>query len=91
VPTDLDASFRALWSLVGMEAISHRPSRLLTALESVRCLACTNDYAKPVGGGTAATNPGCPRCGYLGWRPVTGTVEPPRYRFAAGPPQRRTA
>jgi hypothetical protein len=38
----------------------------------VRCLDCGAAYAKPVSGGTMATNPGCPRCGYSGW--ITGTI-----------------
>ena len=34
---------------------------------AVCCLDCTRAYAKPVGGGTITTNPGCPYCGYVGW------------------------
>jgi predicted nucleic acid-binding Zn-ribbon protein len=41
------------------------------AFESVRCLSCGNAYAKPTGRGTAAANPGCPECGYLGWLPFS--------------------
>jgi hypothetical protein len=41
------------------------------AFESVRCLSCGNAYAKPNGRGTAAANPGCPVCSYLGWLPFT--------------------
>jgi hypothetical protein len=74
-----------------MEASSYRTERLLTALEPVRCLVCSSEYSKPVGGGTAAANPGCPECGYLGWQPVRGTEERPRRRFSVGPRQRRTA
>jgi predicted nucleic acid-binding Zn-ribbon protein len=48
-----------------------RAQRGLKVLESVSCLGCGTVYAKPVGGGTAATNPGCPECGYVGWSPVT--------------------
>jgi phage FluMu protein Com len=36
-------------------------------VESVRCLECGEVYSKPSGGGTAIANPGCPRCGYVGW------------------------
>lgn len=39
----------------------------LTAVESVCCLDCGKTYAKPTGGGTLSTNPGCPHCGYVGW------------------------
>jgi hypothetical protein len=74
-----------------VEISSHPTHRLLIALESVRCLACSTAYSKPVGGGTAAANPGCPECGYLGWQPVSGKEERPRRRFSVGPPQRRTA
>jgi hypothetical protein len=45
--------------------------RSLNVLHSVRCLDCASVYTKPAGGGTAATNPGCPECGYLGWSPVS--------------------
>ena len=36
-------------------------------LERVRCLECGATYVKPAAGGTAHENPGCPKCGYLGW------------------------
>jgi predicted nucleic acid-binding Zn-ribbon protein len=39
----------------------------LSAVFTVRCLGCGAVYAKPAGGGTAAANPGCPKCGYVGW------------------------
>ena len=39
----------------------------LHLLSSVRCLACGTVYAKPSSLGTAESNPGCPRCGYVGW------------------------
>ena len=42
-------------------------SMAVIAQRSVRCLACGIVYAQPLEGGTAATNPGCPGCGYLGW------------------------
>ena len=41
----------------------------ITALP-VRCLGCGSVYVKPLGEGTAADNPGCPRCGYVGWIPT---------------------
>jgi hypothetical protein len=59
-------------------------------LESVCCLACGSAYSKPVGGGTAEANPGCPDCGYLGWLPFTG-AEPPLLRSFEDPPRRRSA
>jgi hypothetical protein len=34
---------------------------------TVRCLGCSELYAKPLGGGTVRANPGCPECGYVGW------------------------
>jgi hypothetical protein len=74
---------------MGMEGTSQRVGRTLIGIEFVRCLACDSEYAKPVGGGTAAANPGCPECGYLGWRPVSGRRERLRHRFSVGPLQRR--
>ena len=44
----------------------------LAVVASVRCLECGAIYAKPAGGGTVRSNPGCPECGYLGWVAVTG-------------------
>ena len=72
-----------------VEASLHRVGQVLTAFEPVRCLACGSKYSKPIGGGTAAANPGCPECGYLGWRPVRG--ERPTHRSDEDLPQRRTA
>jgi hypothetical protein len=60
----LSASFGTLLDLLGVG------ERTLTVLQSVRCLECASVYTKPAGGGTAATNPGCPECGYLGWSPL---------------------
>lgn len=54
--------------------------RPFAALETVRCLECGNVYAKPVAGGTTHKNPGCPRCGYVGWIPVSVPGEPSRRR-----------
>ena len=60
----LSASFGTFVDLLGVG------ERTLTVLQSVRCLECASIYTKPAGGGTAATNPGCPECGYLGWSPL---------------------
>jgi hypothetical protein len=58
-----------------------------SAAVSVRCLGCGSLYVKPLGEGTAADNPGCPKCGYVGWtlvrREVSEVTE--LRRFAAGP------
>jgi phage FluMu protein Com len=43
----------------------------LGLLQSVRCLECSEVYAKPSVGGTVEQNPGCPACGYVGWIPVS--------------------
>ena len=39
----------------------------LHVVSSVRCLACGTIYPKPLSLGTAESNPGCSRCGYVGW------------------------
>jgi hypothetical protein len=39
----------------------------LVAVQAVRCLECGETYSKPERGGTVNENPGCPKCGYLGW------------------------
>lgn len=39
----------------------------LVPVERVRCLDCGVTYVKPCGGNTMRRNPGCPRCGYVGW------------------------
>ncbi len=39
--------------------------------ETVSCLECGDVYAKRSDGGTALSNPGCPACGYVGWRPIS--------------------
>ncbi len=54
--------------------------RRLTVLSRVRCLECGSSYAKPARGGTVEQNPGCPRCGYIGWIPASVGVIP-----ASGP------
>jgi hypothetical protein len=43
----------------------------LVQLDRVRCLECSRTYVKPADGGTVHENPGCPRCGYVGWVPAT--------------------
>jgi predicted nucleic acid-binding Zn-ribbon protein len=42
----------------------------LHLVASVRCLSCGTVYPKPSAIGTAESNPGCPRCGYVGWVPA---------------------
>ena len=65
--------------------------RRLRVLQSVRCLGCASVYTKPAGGGTAATNPGCPECGYLGWSPLSAQETWLRPRYAEDPRPRRLA
>jgi hypothetical protein len=57
----------------------------LTVFERVLCLECGANYSKPASGGTTSENPGCPRCGYVGWIAVKGHG---RHRDA--PPLRET-
>jgi hypothetical protein len=66
------------------------PAPGLTALESVCCLDCGTAYAKPSGGGTLSTNPGCPECGYVGWRHDSAWLSRqwPRDRFGGDRRQR---
>ncbi len=54
---------------------SPRAKGHLLVLESVRCLDCGEVYAKPGEGGTVEQNPGCPKCGYVGWLSVSLPVE----------------
>ena len=64
----------------------------LAVLESVRCLDCGEIYSKPARGGTAAANPGCPSCGYVGWLSVTIPLgETERYRSASDRLRHRSA
>jgi hypothetical protein len=67
-----------------MEA-AHAAYRPFAVLESVRCLDCGEVYSKPSAGGTVTKNPGCPRCGYVGWIPLSlpAEVAAPR-RFSVG-------
>ena len=46
----------------------------LVQIDRVRCLECGVKYVKPAEGGTAHRNPGCPRCGYVGW--ILATIPP---------------
>ena len=74
-----------------MEANTHRASFPLQVIESVRCLSCGALYSKLAAGGTAATNPGCPDCGYLGWRSLNDEALPLQSRFASDPLHSRFA
>ncbi len=40
-------------------------------IDRVQCLECSTRYVKPADGGTVHENPGCPKCGYLGWISAT--------------------
>jgi predicted nucleic acid-binding Zn-ribbon protein len=71
-----------------VNAITTALKRGLRVLESVSCLECGSVYAKPVGGGTAAMNPGCPECGYLGWMPFKSASE--RVPLRSGVDRRQT-
>jgi hypothetical protein len=46
------------------------PSNVIQ-IDRVRCLECGAKYVKPVDGGTVHENPGCPKCGYVGWISAT--------------------
>ena len=66
--------------------------RRLEAIDTVRCLACGARYAKPVGGGTVHSNPGCPDCGYVGWVLVSSVSPVSETRhFSEDRPRRRSA
>jgi hypothetical protein len=64
----------------------------LHLVSSVRCLACGAVYPKPSTIGTADSNPGCPRCSYVGWAPADTDDEdedeimegPAQLRFGVG-------
>ena len=64
-------------------------------IERVRCLDCSTSYSKPADGGTVHENPGCPRCGYLGWIGDDGAYGTcsarPLRRGSAPEPERPTA
>ena len=59
----------------------------------VRCLGCGSVYVKPLGEGTAEDNPGCPRCGYVGWIPTDRGLNGAEdsLRSGADPQLRRSA
>jgi len=67
----------------------------LYVVSIVRCLGCGATYPKPSAVGTAESNPGCPRCGYVGWVPVDEDEDPDvteglrPLRFDVGPPPLR--
>ncbi len=63
----------------------------LTLVVTVHCLSCGSAYIKPAGGGTVKTNPGCPKCGYLGWSLADEDITEValRRRFALGQQQHR--
>ena len=72
-----------------MDAVtqSYAPRQTGSFAEHVRCLECGRPYLKPLRGSISATNPGCPRCGYVGWVPVTREQRQPapaRVRGCAG-------
>jgi hypothetical protein len=79
---------RNLLSVGARTPQAEQPFRLI---ETVHCLACGVTYAKPRLGGTAATNPGCPECGYLGWSSFKPEEEPGRPRSFADPLRSRLA
>lgn len=61
-------------------------------VDRVRCLECGTKYVKPAGGGTVTENPGCPKCGYVGWIATSVPASPSgRPRFAADLRPRRAA
>jgi hypothetical protein len=61
----------------------------LSAISSVRCLGCGTVYAKPKAHGTAESNPGCPKCGYVGWLPDEDGLRGELHRSGADLPPRR--
>ena len=70
-----------------------RAVRNLYAVDRVRCLECGTAYSKPGEGGTVQENPGCPRCGYLGWisASVPFSEEVVQHRHVADPQQDQRA
>lgn len=59
-------------------------------IERVRCLECGATYTKPVDGGTVTENPGCPRCGYLGWIRAAIPAAPAELHRSAADRRRRS-
>ena len=60
-------------------------------IDRVQCLECGGTYTKPADGGTVTENPGCPRCGYLGWILATVPSSPAALRRSAADRRRRLA
>jgi NAD-dependent SIR2 family protein deacetylase len=73
-----------------MESHQGYTGQVVRAFATVRCLDCGSTYTKPMGRGTAAANPGCPECGYLGWLPFSAAPSQ-QSRFDADPLPRRFA
>ena len=70
----------------GVGPLAHAYPGGAAASRRVRCLECGAVYRTPVGGGTVASNPGCPGCGYIGWADVTDPVTGmPPLRSSADP------
>ncbi len=67
------------------------PRTEVVPLERVRCLECAATYLKPSGGGIVGDNPGCPRCGYVGWISVVIPRADERHRSDADPLRRLLA
>ena len=78
-------------NLLGVLARTPQTDRALRVIETVHCLSCSAVYAKPRRGGTTETNPGCPKCGYLGWSSFSEERPPERFRSAADPLRSRLA
>ena len=74
-----------------MELYEGYETRLGYAFARVRCLDCGSPYTKPMSRGTAAANPGCPECGYLGWSPFSAGEGSTQNRFGVDPRPRRFA
>jgi hypothetical protein len=64
-------------------------------IDRVSCLECGAKYVKPADGGTVHENPGCPKCGYLGWIsasiPASSVAPTGGLRHFAGDRRRRQA
>jgi predicted nucleic acid-binding Zn-ribbon protein len=75
------------------DEVGNQVAPRLELLHRVRCLGCGAVYAKPSGGGTATSNPGCPECGYVGWVLTSAPVTQPslQHRSDADPLRRRLA
>lgn len=55
--------------------MGEEPSNVIQ-IDRVRCLECGAKYVKPADGGTVNENPGCPKCGYVGWISATIPASP---------------